>query len=123
MEEIARARQIVPIATVQNRYNVSDRKWEKVLRYCEKEGLGFMPWSPLGGGSSLKDAAVKTAAQEQKASVYQVAIAWLAGPLAGHAADPGYVVGRASGGKRGRCKTEVKRGADAGTHQQLALSW
>ncbi len=76
-EEIARARKIVPIATVQNRYNVADRKWEEVLRYCEKEGLGFMPWSPVGGGRSLKDAAVETVAKEQKASVYQVALAWL----------------------------------------------
>lgn len=76
-EEIAQARKISPIATVQNRYNVADRKWEEVLRYCEKEGLGFMPWSPVGGGRSLKDAAVETVAREQKASVYQVAIAWL----------------------------------------------
>jgi len=76
-EEIARARKIVPIATVQNRYNVADRKWEDALRYCEKEGLGFMPWSPVGGGRSLKDSAVKTVAKEQKATVYQVAIAWL----------------------------------------------
>ncbi len=76
-EEVARARKIVPIATVQNRYNVADRKWEDALRYCQKEGLGFMPWSPVGGGRSLKDAAVETVAKEQKASVYQVAIAWL----------------------------------------------
>jgi aryl-alcohol dehydrogenase-like predicted oxidoreductase len=75
--EISRARQIVPIATVQNRYNVADRKWENALRYCEKEELGFMPWSPVGGGKSLKDSALETVATEQKASVYQVAIAWL----------------------------------------------
>jgi pyridoxine 4-dehydrogenase len=76
-EEIARARKIVPIATVQNRYNVADRKWENVLRYCEKEGLGFMPWRPIGGGGSLKDDALEKVAQEQKASVYQIALAWL----------------------------------------------
>lgn len=75
--EIARARQIVPIVTVQNRYNAGDRKWENVLRYCEKEGLGFMPWSPVGGGRSLKDKALKTVAKEQHATIYQVAIAWL----------------------------------------------
>ena len=56
-EEIARARKIVPIATVQNRYNLADRKWENVLRYCEKERLGFMPWAPVGGNQSLKDSA------------------------------------------------------------------
>lgn len=76
-EEIAQARKVVPIATVQNRYNVADRKWEKVLKYCEKEGLGFMPWSPVGGGRSLKDSDLTAVAQETKASVYQVAIAWL----------------------------------------------
>ena len=76
-QEIARARQIVPIATVQNRYNLADRKWENVLRYCERERLGFMPWAPVGGNQSLKDSALEKVAQEQKASVYQIAIAWL----------------------------------------------
>ena len=76
-EEIGRARKIVPIATVQNRYNLADRKWENVLRYCEKERLGFMPWAPVGGNQSLKDSALEKVAQEQKASVYQIAIAWL----------------------------------------------
>ena len=76
-EEIERARKIVPIATVQNRYNISDRKWDNALKYCEKEGLGFMPWSPVGGGRSLKDSALETVAKEQNVSVYQVAIAWL----------------------------------------------
>ena len=76
-EEIARARKIVPITTVQNRYNLADRKWENVLRYCEKERLGFMPWAPVGGNQSLKDSALEKVAQEQKASVYQIALAWL----------------------------------------------
>ena len=76
-EEIERARKIVPIATVQNRYNVDDRKWDNTLKHCEKEGLGFMPWSPVGGGRTLKDSALETVAKEQNASVYQVAIAWL----------------------------------------------
>jgi aryl-alcohol dehydrogenase-like predicted oxidoreductase len=76
-EEIARARKIVPIATVQNQYNVANRKWENALQYCEKERLGFMPWSPVGGGKSLKTGAVDAVAKELNASVYQVAIAWL----------------------------------------------
>lgn len=76
-DEIAQARKIVPIATVQNRYNVADRDWENSLQYCAKEGLGFMPWSPIGGGRSLKDSALETVAKEQNASVYQIAIAWL----------------------------------------------
>lgn len=74
---IERARKILPIATVQNRYNIADRKWDKALQYCQQQGLGFMPWSPVGVGRSLKDNALGRVAAEQKASVYQVAIAWL----------------------------------------------
>src|SRR5205809_6505526 len=48
-DEIARARKVVPIVTVQNRYNIDDRKWDNTLKYCEKENIGFMPWSPVGG--------------------------------------------------------------------------
>lgn len=76
-DEIERARKVMPIATVQNRYNLADRKWDNALKYCEKEGLGFMPWSPVGGGKSLQDSALAAVAKEQNASVYQVAIAWL----------------------------------------------
>src|SRR5213079_714739 len=49
-EQIERARKVVLIATVQNQYNVANRRSENALKYCEKEGLGFMPWSPVGGG-------------------------------------------------------------------------
>lgn len=76
-DTIERARKIVPIVTVQNRYNVDDREWDKVLKYCEKEQLGFMPWSPVGGGRSLKDSALEKVAKDLNVSVYQVAIAWL----------------------------------------------
>jgi aryl-alcohol dehydrogenase-like predicted oxidoreductase len=76
-EEIARARKVVPIVTVQNRYNLDDRKWDNTLKYCETEGLGFMPWAPVGGGRSERGAAVEAVAKEQNATVYQVAIAWL----------------------------------------------
>ena len=57
--------------------HVANRRSENALKYCEKEGLGFMPWSPVGGGRSLKGGAVEAVAKEQNASVYQVAIAWL----------------------------------------------
>src|SRR5438067_11675475 len=76
-DQIERARKVVPIATVQNQYNVANRRSENALKYCEKEGLGFMPWSPVGGGRSLKGGAMEAVAKEQNASVYQVAIAWL----------------------------------------------
>src|SRR6266568_971360 len=77
-EEIVRARKVVPIVSVQNRYNIGNRKSEKALIYCEKEGLGFMPWFPIGGGNGLKSvAALDAIAKAHSASVYQLAIAWL----------------------------------------------
>jgi len=77
-EEIARARKIVPIVTVQNRYNIEDRKSENVLVYCQKENLGFLPWFPIGGGSGLKpENPLNLAAMAHGVSVYQVALAWL----------------------------------------------
>jgi pyridoxine 4-dehydrogenase len=77
-EEIERARKILPIASVQNEYNIQDRTSEKVLVHCEKESLGFMPWFPIGGGRGLKpENAVETAARDHGVSVFQVALAWL----------------------------------------------
>src|SRR5213078_4535827 len=77
-EDIARARKIVPIVSVQNRYNIEDRKSESVLVYCEKENLGFLPWFPIGGGGGLNpENPLNTAAKAHGVSVYQVALAWL----------------------------------------------
>jgi pyridoxine 4-dehydrogenase len=76
--EIARARKIVPIVSVQNRYNIQDRKSENVLVYCEKENLGFLPWFPIGGGGGLKpENPLNAAAKGHGVSVVQVALAWL----------------------------------------------
>jgi pyridoxine 4-dehydrogenase len=77
-DEIERARKVLPIVSVQNRYNIADREWEKTLNYCEKEGLGFMPWSPVGGSHGLKSgAALEAISKAHGASVYQLALAWL----------------------------------------------
>ncbi|PYJ74307.1 MAG: oxidoreductase [Verrucomicrobia bacterium] len=76
--EIVRARKILPIVSVQNEYNIEDRKSEKALAYCEREGLGFMPWFPIGGGRGLKpENALERAARDHDVSVVQVALAWL----------------------------------------------
>jgi pyridoxine 4-dehydrogenase len=76
--EIERARKIVPIVSVQNRYNIEDRESEKVLVYCEKENLGFLPWFPIGGGNGLPaENALKTAARDHGTSAIQIALAWL----------------------------------------------
>jgi pyridoxine 4-dehydrogenase len=50
VEQIKRARQVVPIAAVQNRYNVADRRHDDVVDYCEREGIAFVPFFPLRGG-------------------------------------------------------------------------
>jgi aryl-alcohol dehydrogenase-like predicted oxidoreductase len=77
-EEIERARKVVPIVSVQNRYNIEDRKSENALTYCEKNGLGFLPWFPIGGTRGLKpDNALNKVARAHGVSVFQVALAWL----------------------------------------------
>jgi len=77
-EQIERARKILPIVTVQNRYNVSDRQWENTLTYCEKEQLGFMPWAPIGGNRGLRAGhALEKVAKDHGVSVIQLGLAWL----------------------------------------------
>src|SRR5437016_7163743 len=75
--EIERARKVLPIVSIQNRYNINDRKWEKELDYCERENLGFLPWFPVGGGRGVKSTTLDAVAKAHNASVYQVALAWL----------------------------------------------
>src|SRR5881296_2096485 len=77
-EEIERARKVLPIVSVQNQYNVENRKSENVLVYCEKKSLGFMPWFPIGGGGGLKpENPLEKVARDHGVSVVQVALAWL----------------------------------------------
>lgn len=76
-EQVERARKTVPIVTVQNRYNVTDRKWENTLNYCEKEKIGFMPWAPVGGTRGMSNAALEKAAKDHGVTVYQLGLAWL----------------------------------------------
>src|SRR5256712_36810 len=77
-EQIERARKVLPIVSVQNQYNINNRKWENTLVYCEKERIGFMPWSPIGGNRGLKlGNALEAAAKDHRASVVQLALAWL----------------------------------------------
>jgi pyridoxine 4-dehydrogenase len=78
VNEIERARKILPIVSVQNRYNIEDRKTENTLVYCEKENLGFLPWFPIGGGRGLKpENPLEKTAKDHGVSAVQVALAWL----------------------------------------------
>jgi pyridoxine 4-dehydrogenase len=78
VSQIAHARSIVPIVSVQNRYSVTDRSHEAVVDYCEREGLGFIPWYPLAAGSlTAPGGLLARIAERHGASTAQVAIAWL----------------------------------------------
>src|SRR5258708_2103326 len=74
-QEIDRARKVLPIVSIQNQYNIENRKSEKVLVYCEKEGLGFMPWSPIGAGRLAKPGGpLEAEAKRHGASAVQLAL-------------------------------------------------
>lgn len=76
--DIERAKRFFPVATVQNRYNVRERKqWEDVVTYCEREGIGFIPWFPLGSGRLEGSGALGEVARRRGATPSQVALAWL----------------------------------------------
>jgi pyridoxine 4-dehydrogenase len=75
-EHIERARKIVPIVSVQNRYSFADREWDYVVDYCERSGIAFIPWFPLGAGKVAGDV-LNRIAQAHHASPTQVALAWL----------------------------------------------
>ena len=78
VDQIEHARAIVPIATVQNRYNLADRSAEDVLSYCEREGLGFLPWFPLAAGELARPGGLLDRAAERLGATHgQVALAWL----------------------------------------------
>ena len=75
-EHIERARRIVPIVSVQNRYSFADREHDFVVEYCETHNIGFMPWAPLGQAKQAHDA-IERVAKELHATPLQVALAWL----------------------------------------------
>lgn len=78
VDQVREAREIVPIATVQNLYNVANRASEDVLAYCEAEGLGFIPWFPVAAGELARPGgALDDVASRAGASVAQVSLAWL----------------------------------------------
>ena len=75
--QIEEARRIAPIVSVQNRYNLEDRSSDDVLAACERLGIAFLPWYPLGAGSTLESATLKKVAARLKAGAAQVVLAWL----------------------------------------------
>jgi pyridoxine 4-dehydrogenase len=79
VEEIEAARRVLPVVSVQNRYNLQDRaQWEGVVDYCEAQGIAFIPWFPLAAGPLAREGGpVDRIARELGATPGQVALAWL----------------------------------------------
>jgi pyridoxine 4-dehydrogenase len=75
-EHIERARKIVPIVSVQNRYSFADREWDHVVEYCQRNGLAFIPWFPLGAGKVAGEV-LNRIAEAHGASRTEIALAWL----------------------------------------------
>ena len=76
--DIEAASKVFPVATVQNRYNLTDRASEAALDYCEKQGIGFIPWYPLAAGDLTRPGgALDTIAHKLQATPSQVALAWV----------------------------------------------
>ena len=74
-EQVTEAQRILPVVSVQNRYNVNDRSSEPVLDLCEQEALTFLPWAPISDTERI--AAVLSAAKRLGVSERQIALAWL----------------------------------------------
>jgi aryl-alcohol dehydrogenase-like predicted oxidoreductase len=76
VEHIERARKIIPIVSVQNRYSFADREWDYVVDYCERNGIAFIPWFPLGAGT-VAGRLLERIAKARQVKPIQVALAWL----------------------------------------------
>src|ERR1700687_626231 len=76
VEHIERARKIVPIVSVQNRYSFADREWDYVVDYCERNGIAFIPWFPLGAGR-VAGKLLERIAEDRQVKPIQIALTWL----------------------------------------------
>ena len=75
--QIERARRVVPIVSVQNRYNLTDREWEAEVDHSEREGLAFLPWFPLAAGALDETGPLARVSRRHEATPYRIALAWL----------------------------------------------
>src|SRR6195256_1686512 len=75
-EHIERAQKITPIVSVQNRYSFADREWDYVVDYCERNGIAFIPWFPLGAGK-VAGTLLERIAKAHNKTPKQIALAWL----------------------------------------------
>lgn len=75
--QLEEARRIVPVVSVQNEYNLENRASEGVLLACERLGIAFLPWYPLGAGAALRSGKIKKMGKALGATPAQIALAWL----------------------------------------------
>lgn len=76
IEEIQQAEEFFPVVSVQNKFHLDERKWNDVIDYCEDNGIGFMPWNPLGAGK-LQNDRLQQVGDRHDATPMQIALAWL----------------------------------------------
>lgn len=77
IEQIERAEKVVPIVSVQNHYNLNERRWEAEVDYTAKRNIAFIPWYPLASGPHKMNDIVSKIADNHKATTAQIALAWL----------------------------------------------
>jgi len=77
INDIEKAEKTIPIMSVQNLYNLGERKWEEVVDYTQKRNMAFIPWYPLASGSNKLKEKTETIAKEYGATPVQIALAWL----------------------------------------------
>ena len=109
--DIEDAAKVFPVATVQNRYNLVDRGSEDVLDYCERHGIGFIPWFLLAAGDLAREGSLLDKIEAHRAVPSQIALAWVLKRRPGHAADPRHLEGQTSRGERrgGECRAHRRR--------------
>ncbi|WP_025146677.1 aldo/keto reductase [Pedobacter jeongneungensis] len=77
IDQIKQVQDILPVVSVQNLYNLSNRQWERVLDFTAEQGLAFIPWFPLASGPHKLEDKIKAIAETHKATTAQIALAWL----------------------------------------------
>ena len=77
VEQVMQAHKVVPIVSVQNLYNLGERKWEDLVKYTAENEMAFIPWYPLASGPDKLQDKITNIAQKHKATTAQIALAWL----------------------------------------------
>ncbi len=73
-EQIERAGKVLPVVSVQNQYNLGDRKWDSVVDYTAAKGIAFIPWYPLASGPNRMKGKIKAVAEKYHATIAQIAL-------------------------------------------------